>query len=47
MPGTLAKRANRGREPDALAAHLASGYTDRAAQERTAKHGASKGGSYA
>ncbi len=40
-------RQKMGLEPDALAAHLASGYTERAAQERTAKHGASKGGSYA
>jgi len=40
-------RQKMGLEPDALAAHLASGYTERAAKERTAKHGASKGGSYA
>ncbi len=40
-------RMRMGLAPDALGEHLASGYTQRAAQERTARHGASKGGSYA
>jgi L-rhamnose isomerase/sugar isomerase len=41
-------RQKMGLEPDALAAHLASGYTEKAAQERTARHGAATaGGSYA
>lgn len=40
-------RAQMGLAPDALGEHEASGYVQRAAQERTAKHGASAGGSYA
>ncbi len=42
-----AARIQMGLAPDALAAHEASGYTQRAAQERAARHGISKGGSYA
>jgi L-rhamnose isomerase/sugar isomerase len=40
-------RSRMGLDPDALAAHDASGYVRKAAQERTAKHGVSGGGSYA
>ncbi len=40
-------RMRMGLEPDALAAHAASGYTQRVAEERTARHGVSTGGSYA
>jgi L-rhamnose isomerase/sugar isomerase len=40
-------REELGIEPDALAAHRASGYESRMAKERTEKHGAPKDGSYA
>ena len=40
-------RSKMGLDPDALGAHDASGYVRKAAQERTAKHGVSGGGSYA
>jgi len=40
-------RIKMGLEPDALQAHLASGYTERVAAERTEKHGRATGGSYA
>jgi len=40
-------RQEMGIEPDAIAAHRASGYEARAAKERTARHGAPGGASYA
>ncbi len=40
-------RQEMGLEPDALAAHRASGYEARVARERTEKHGAAKEASYA
>lgn len=40
-------RMDQGREPDALAAHRASGYEQRVAKERTDKHGSPVDASYA
>ncbi len=40
-------RQDMGLEGDALAAHRASGYEARVARERTEKHGAAGGSSYA